>query len=264
MTTIKVNKKYYTIPNDWNELSQKQLLEVMEVLFLKQYNEEQIVLKLLKVLLNFSYWQFFRCKPEELEEYIYLTNFLIKENTLIKCLMPFYTHDKVSYFGPSDEMSNLVMEEFYFTEDYYMQWQEDRSVTSLLNNLVAVLYRQAKDNYDFEKNADGDPRIAFNENICAHYALKSVVAWPMNVKLAIATWYAGYRQHLIQLYPEVFSQSGGDPTRFGLLSVIRNIAMKGVHGNFESVEKKYVNLIMMELTEIIEENKKPGKEFSLS
>ncbi len=257
MTTIKLNNKYLPCATEWNELSQQQLLQVIDALFLREYTGEQVALKLLKVLFKLSYLQFFRCRVEDLEEYLYLTGFLIHENKLTKNIIPSWRHKDVLYFGPSDGMNNLLMEEFYFTEKYYLDWVADKETIDPLNELVAVLYRPVKEDYDFEKDPDGDARVIFNENTCSYYAKNIVNQWPMNFKISVATWYEGYKRYLVDLYPNVSSgRVDGDPALFGLLSVMRNIAKQGVHGNFDAVGKKYVSMMMMELTEIVIENER--------
>lgn len=67
MTVIELNDKVYAIPTEWNELSQKQLLQVMDCLFLKEYTGEQGTLKLLKILTGMCWWKFFHTKPTDME-----------------------------------------------------------------------------------------------------------------------------------------------------------------------------------------------------
>jgi len=59
LTRISINKKFYDVPTEWNELSQKQLLQIMDCLFLRQYSGEQCLLSLLKILCNMTWWEFF-------------------------------------------------------------------------------------------------------------------------------------------------------------------------------------------------------------
>ncbi len=80
MTLITLNNKSYSIPSQWNELTPKQLLEVMDTLFLKEYPAEQMLLKLLKVLTGMSTYQFLKCRVEEMEEFFYLLAFILQEN----------------------------------------------------------------------------------------------------------------------------------------------------------------------------------------
>lgn len=251
MTIIEIKKKFYYIPTEWNELTAEQLLQVVETVELKDYDSVQVLLKIFKILTDITYKRWFGLKAEDVEEYVYLVNFIFKSNGLTRQLIPVYEN----LYGPSDEIGNMLMNEFVFSEHYYMAWQEKKDDIALLDNLVAVLYRPAKKDYDFEMNPDGDSRLLFNENVCAYYAQHIVSKWPMKVKLAIATWYGGCRQKIVDDNPDVFG-GAGEAAKYGLISIIRSIAKEGVHGDFDSVEKKAVNMIMIELNEVVEEGKK--------
>lgn len=255
MTIIEINKKFYTIPTCWNELSQAQLLQVMDTLFVSQYTGEQALLKLLKILCGMNYFQFFRSPVDQLSEFLYLTTFLYTEQELTNNLIPEYFHKGEKYYGPAAGFDNLVMEEFAHTEFHFESWWNDKENFSHLDNLVACLYRPAKKGYDHKRNPDGDPRQPFNEKLCSWNAIHAVRKWPLNVKLAIATWYGSCHRHLVSVNPEVFSGGGGEAPLFGLVSVIRNVAKGGVFGNFKEVEKQYVHLVMIELNEVVQENK---------
>jgi len=252
MTIIKIRRKYYEAATDWDELTADQLLEIIDIFSTKEYQPEQTVLKLLKTIIGLSTAQFLRLKAEDLEEYIYLTGFLIDGSScLTKQLIPVYDH----LYGPDDEIGNMIMKEFVFSEHYFMQWQEDKDKGELMNHFIATIYRPSKENYDFDKNPDGDCRVEFNENICAWHAKEFVQHWPENIKIAIAHWYAGCRQKIVDDNPDVFGESG-EKAKHGLISIMRDIAKQGAHGTFEAVENMNVPLVMIELNEIVEEGKR--------
>jgi hypothetical protein len=248
MTIIQPYKKFYTTATTWNELTGVQLLQVMKAFGNKKYNEVQLLLKLLKIICDGMGWWHFLRLGKKLEDFIYLVTFLFNENTLTKQLLPRYQCKKTGevFYGPADELTNLVMKEFVFSEDYFMRWSDDKENTELLNEFVAVLYRPVKHHYDFNKNKDGDARIAFNENVCNWYAKDAVCFWPTHVKMAIATWYSHSRQKLVDDNPDVFGGSG-EPAKYGLLEVMHNVAEEAVFGNFKEVENQYVNLVLISL-----------------
>lgn len=262
MTIIELNRRYYTVPTAWNELSGKQLIGIMECLFVTSFSSEQALLKLLKILTGMNYWQFFRQKPTEMAEYLYLTEFLLQQRTeLTKQLLPVLFPEKPEekrFYGPADEISNLLMGEFIFSEAFFMQWCDDKNNMEPLNELCAVLYRPAKKNYDHKRNPDGDPREEYNGNLCHYRAVNEVKKWPLAVKLAIATWYDACRWKMVDDNPDVFA-GGGEPGRYGLVSVMRKVAEGGVLGDFKSVEKTHVNLVMIELNESIADAKAQEK-----
>lgn len=182
--------------------------------------------------------------------------FLLKEQTgLTKQLIPEYDN----LYSPDDELSNLVMQELVFSDSYFMRWAENKEDITLLDELCAVLYRPDKKHYDHVKNPDGDPREEYNQNLCSYRAKHQVNKWPMNVKLAIAAWYDACRWKLVDDNPEVFGGEGGEVAQYGLISVIRRVAQGSVLGDFNSVEKKYVSLVMIELNESIADAKAQEK-----
>jgi hypothetical protein len=101
----------------------------------------------------------------------------------------------------------------------------------------------------------GIAREKFNENLCAWRSQNLISKWPQKVKLAIASWYGGCRQQLVNDNPEVFGGTG-EPAKYGLIEVMMNIAKEGTHGDFESVESKSVHLMLIHLNINIEEAKK--------
>lgn len=235
-----------------------QLLQVMNILFLKKYKAEQILLKLLKVLTGAKTSHFFKWDVMEAEEFFYLTVFVIQQDMVFtKNHLPLYQYSHTEFYGPSDFLDNLRMKEFTLTEDLYTRWfDSEKQDTEVLNDLVAILYRPAPAKYDHQMNPDGDHREKFNQNISSHYAKTYVCQWPMDVKLAIATWYGGCRLHIVKNNPDVFEGGSGDPARYGLVSVMLNIAEGHVFGDFEKVEDQYVNLVMMQLNESVDKAKR--------
>jgi hypothetical protein len=274
MKLVEINRQFYNVPESWNELSKRQLLQVMQLFYLLKYTNEQAQLKLLKILTGMSWWEFFRAPVTTCErrvfnpfnfstsvgvylfsirkicygmdEYLYLIHFLLEENKLTKNVVPQYK----DFYGPADECSNLRMCEFTFSEHYYMQWSENRQDENLLNNLVAVLYRQRKKNYDLRKNEDGDPRIAFNENLCEYFAESEVYDWPLKLKLAIAHFYEACRIKLVADNEEVFG-GDGEPAKHGLISIMIAVAEANAFGPFKEVEQLHVNMVMLQLKEQI-------------
>jgi hypothetical protein len=116
----------------------------------------------------------------------------------------------------------------------------------MIDDLIAVLYRPAKNNYDRQRDPDGDIREPFNPNTCAYYT-RQVKRWPAEVKIAIMTWYDGCREYLKEMY-EVFDNSptkkqAKDP---GMFEVIRSLTGER-YGSFDKVGKMNVHLAMREM-----------------
>lgn len=249
MVEILLNKKWYNVPTKWNELTAKQLVKIIAV-FEAPGEVDEARMKLLKILSGISVWRWVMTDVEELNEYLYLTDFLLQANSLTENVRPKYK----GFAGPSSDFENLLMCEFAYTEPLFFKWVEESSIDAL-NQLVAILYRKKKKGYDEGLNKDGDVRIAFNEYECKYFSNKKISKWPIDVKKAVAFWYDGCRRKLIEDFPEVFGGSG-ESAKYGLLETIMDVAKEGVHGNFKDVEKLPVRMVMVSIDKAIREAEK--------
>lgn len=246
MIIVELNKKWYNIPTTWNELTGKQLVKLLSI-----FNGSHTLLvaqvQLFKILTGIRWFKLWWLGPLEIEDKLYLVDWVLQHNTLTKNLLPVLR----GYHGPADNLSNLQVCEFIFTEQYYQQFKEEGNQQHL-NMLLAILYRPAKPGYNKHRNEDGDIREVYNDNITPLYARK-VARWPSMVKEAILFWYEGCRTNLVNNNPDVFGGTGGEVAKYGLWSVMRGVAEKAIHGNINQVEKMYVHVFMMELNELVAE-----------
>lgn len=267
MKLIQLNNKHYEFPENWNELTQKRLLQLVETMFLKGYKAEQMLLQLIRVLAQLSKYQFLKCKAEDLEEFFYLLKPYLQEDIeFTKQLVPKFEFKdsgghELTFYGPDDYCTNLRMSEFTYLENTFVRWCESkREDMNLLNELVAILYRPATKDYDLVRNPRGDRREPYNDNLCVFNARKYVALWPPSVKLAIGFWYSGCRVYIVQNFPDLFEATSSEVGEFGLLSVMLKVAESGVFGPFDKVEDQYVNLVLIQLTEVIKEAKRLERE----
>lgn len=263
MRLIDFNNRLRAIPENWNELTRRQLLQVMKVLY-GHYEMDAGRLMLLKIILGVGWYRWCRTPILYKHENLDRVEFLLAENTLSRQLI----REFKGYYGPDDDFNNITGEEFVFSEDAYFSSftrankSADREIHEEgLNKLVAVLFRQKKPGYNTKLNVDGDPRMPFNQNISNYNADRVISKWPMHVKLAVFTWYECCRQEMIEQNPDVFGGGNSEPAKYGLLSVMRVIAESGIHGDFEKVQKMYVKMWMVELNEKAEEIKREEKAF---
>lgn len=257
MLKLHFHKKSFLLPENYNELTGEQLISVNKILLTGE-PMEMIRLKLLRVLLQMNLYQFFRlsadCKHRILfedETEVSRIDWLFDKNTLTEQLLPKYER----FYGPKKEFDNLRVKEFHVCEIAYydyLQTGEDEH----LDKLIAVLYRPAKDNYNFKKDPDGDCRIDFNPNELAYYML-FVSSWPVEVKAAILCFYDGNREFLRQLYDEVFvsGESSGEEEQTGMYDVIRNLSGSR-YGTFKQVEEMFVHDIMREIISSMADEKR--------
>lgn len=270
MKIVEFNKKLYTVPENWNELTAKQLIGAIKHTYTNDPSEYSIV-RLFKLIIGASRWRVFWASADELSDKIYLLFFLLGENTLTENHIPQYR----GLHGPKKNFENLIMSEFLFSEIYFMRFGElvtelqktneifkktelEKKADEQMNMLIATLYRPGKLFYNNKKDKDGDVREAFNDNKIVHSA-KQIANWPRETKLAIHKWYEGCRKQLVKDFPKPFEGNGDGESSYGLWSVARGIAEKGTFGDFSTVEKQFVRTVMMELTESIIENERMKK-----
>lgn len=257
MKLIKLNKRFIAVPDQWNELTGSQLVQVMNILFIERFTDDQKVFQLQRILFSMSRRKYRQLPSTEIDEYLYLVTFLMQGKIeLTKNSLPKYRHISVfgswdDFYGPTDECMNLIGLELVFAESFMMSWFDSKSDQDL-NKLVSTLYRLPKKGYDHKRNPDGDVREQFNENICFYNADRYIRYWPKSVKLAILFWFRGCWQKWVDDNPDVF-KGGGDPAKYGMISVLRNVAKDGIYGDFDKVGKTYVNQLLIELNETVAE-----------
>lgn len=189
-------------------------------------------------------------------DFFYLCYFMVNETGPIKNIITEYK----GFYGPADDFNNLTGEEFIFCETQYFDfinsgYKNDKA----LNELVGILYRPGKEDYNFKMDPEGDKREAFKQNKCWYYSTTTISKWNRSVKLSIFHWYHACREKMISSNPKIFTGKKGEAPKYGLLSVMRSIAETGIHGNFNEVQKMQIKMWMMELNEKIAEAERMEK-----
>lgn len=240
------------MPDRWNELSQRQLIRIMEI-FHQDILVEKANVQFFRILSGISW---FRMKTRILDvlENMHLVEWIYEEtaeNLLTRNLIPEY----MDLYGPSDELNNVSAQEFFWADHFFRKWEETNDAAQL-NMLVATLYRSLrKIPYDHIINPDNDHREVFNQNLIEPYCTVTQ-HFPMPVKLAIAKFFKHNFMAIRDKYPEPFEASGGQPSRFGFVALFRDVAEAGHHGQFADIEKMNVHLFFMELCIAMEKSKK--------
>jgi len=249
MQLIKINKKFYQVPQSWNEVTARQLVKLMDVIDQDLPKEEATII-IFKILTGATWLNLWRSGAETLEDKLHITDFIFSGAGLTKNVLPSFR----GMYGPRDNFDNLVAAEFLAAESFYLATLQDSLQADVnINFLVGILYRPAKAGYNKTKNQDGDIREPFNDNLIS-YNSKRISGWPAAIKKAVVFWYAGCRDQLIAEFPDIFlkgGSSGGDPGKYGLWDMLYNIADKGIFGDFDKVEKQYIKTVFMAVTNIL-------------
>ena len=59
MKTVEINKRIYLVPETWNDLTGRQLMRAMDLLYSDQQTET-VLLQLLRIITGMSWYRFFR------------------------------------------------------------------------------------------------------------------------------------------------------------------------------------------------------------
>lgn len=239
------NKKVVVAEN-WNELTTKQFLQIVKLLHVGISDEIEALEKALFILSKKVLLKFFfipadmRVRMHEHVEWIF------EQKGITKQFIPCYKN----FYGPADDFDNLRMKEFHAAEMAFYILQQEQNIDAL-NELIAVLYRPGKKNYDTKRNIDDDIRIAYNHNETA-FIKRKIKRWPLNIKRAILMWYHGCRQNLEETYKPVFedNKAGSSKDYYdGMYGMMRGIAEKKTYGDFNEVGELYVHLAFKEINE---------------
>lgn len=246
--TARKKTKIYTVAENYNELTAKQLIAICDLLH-KKLSKDDFLFRCLRHLLNMNNLQYALLSLQVKHVIISDLQWLLEKNRLTQQLIYFYD----GFYGPASDFDNLTMKEWNSAEQYYFSYLQDyEDATDALNSLVACLYRVGKDNYDYRLNPDGDIRKPYNSNLDEYYAKNFIAYWPLAVKHAIVMWYDGCREAMVELYP-IFDKPKGEVLRDpGMFDVIRGLS-GDKYGSFAEVENLNVHIAMRELYELKKE-----------
>ncbi len=244
--------KYLAIADRAEEITPRQYVQICAVLHSKM-NMLSAGIAILKILSGKGWLAFKRIPADVKLNSLQHVQWLMEKWSPCIQLLPVYR----KFYGPADELDNLTLSEFYFSELYFGDFAAGgEDADEALNNLVAVMYRVAKKGYDIKKNLDGDMRVPFNGNAVKYYSLV-IDAWPKHVKQAVLLFYDGCRKNLAELYPEIFpKQSPGAADNDGdMFGLIRGLA-GGKYGDFEKTEQLNLHTALRELQMIMAEEER--------
>lgn len=194
-----------SLPENWNELTGKQLIKISG-LFNKQLRIYEFRLICLFYIISVNYRIFDRIDRETLYLIGEQINFLLKENNLVRNLIPSIKIRLKKYYGPSDRFQNITLIEFAKAETRYKNYIETNN-EKYLNELIAILYRPKKWFIPFLKlinNYNGDKRREYNDRYIKN--MDRISNLPINLRLAILLYWEGCRLYIMNKYTHVFSR----------------------------------------------------------
>lgn len=253
------------VPECWDELTEKQLDGVMELLYMP-LEERQRQLLCLKVLFNVRFGLFFGMSVEDVDACLWLTYFIFDNITLTKNKKPIIYAKRGEYYGPVDGLKSISAAEFMDSDRYFMNYLKasdlrkagkDRTKVLVdghdadhwLDMFVAVLYRPMdvakyakwkKVNMrgwvlkKKKRKVDVDVRVDFDQDTVA---ARKVVMQQLSKasKLGILNGYRSCRNVWERALPNVFSgDNKSKAADYGWFEVMKNVSS----ADFGTLEQK--------------------------
>jgi len=205
MNQIEINGEKYFTPSDWNELTKKQVLFVSR-LFQGQLTMVDFKFRALFDFLSISPKVKKRIHPEDAYFLCESLDFLFKDVSLTRNLLPVIRTGWRNCIGPSDAMTNCTFGEFTMANSLLDSFSKTRE-QKYLNEMVTVLYRPRKWFWFIRKafTDNQDPRKKFvNRSLKKRYT--RIAALDYNVKYSVFLFFSGVLNSLPMLYPYVYQQ----------------------------------------------------------
>lgn len=216
-----VNKKI-KVASAWDELSQKQLYIIADVLHSKTLLIEGKI-RLAVALLGVKMRMFLRFTASQVHDILPITEFILEENKLTKNLISYLKVGSQRFYGPANLLANITIEEFGFADTFYTRYKESKK-EEWLCRLFAALYRPQKADYDPKSDSyKGDIREDFNRHLVFNRA-RRFAKLKDNRKYAIFLFYEGCRKEIIQKHPHVFSKKKPTGKSFGWGGILVELA----------------------------------------
>jgi hypothetical protein len=208
MNQVEIDGKTYFMPSDWNELTRKQ------VLFISRLFQEQLTMLdfKLRVLIKFLSLKQKVIKRIHHDDAYFLCesfDFLFKEVSLTKNLLPVLRTGRRKYFGPADAMMNCTFGEFTMANSLLDSFSKTKD-QKYLDEMVAVLYRPRTWFWFIRKTFtdNQDARKKFVNRTLKKRGTRMAVL-DYNIKYSIFLFFSGVLNSLPILYPYVYEQQGG-------------------------------------------------------
>jgi len=205
MNHVQIDNIRRSLPSTWNELTSRQLL------FISRLYQEKLLLvdfrvKALRQFLSIKRKVFRKIDPEDAHFLCETLDFLTKEVTLTRNVIPVISTDLSKYYGPADAMTNCTFGEYTLASSVLDEYHKSGCETHL-DQLVAILYRPKKIFWFIQKyfTDQQDPRVRFM-NMTLKKRAGRISKVDHCVKHSVLLFFSGVLNSLTGLYPYVYKQ----------------------------------------------------------
>jgi hypothetical protein len=237
--------------DSWQKLTEKQLLDIAEIMSQPQYDRSLVTKVFLKLNGLRIKKGFVLTKTDDghaYKSYIFQKNgyrkftigvnifttmvrkfdWLADEITLFRCV------EKIGRFKASDHrLYGVTLEQFLFADNLYNAFVSTRQL-NYLRKLVAVFYHPEKEKFDTSKVARRSRRFLFTRR---------------NRLFATYLWYTGAKRWIMNKYPYVFSggESGDEvPADESIMNMLSALNQGDITKN-ETILKTHVHEALFQL-----------------
>jgi hypothetical protein len=220
MDTLTVEGKPHQVASSWEELTEKQLLELVPVVFCRaeSHGSRLAALRLLIPSKALSKKQFKRLTTEQLYDLFRMVDWLWQSQPS-GAQMREFSHRGVTYLLPEPNFSYVVGIEYAMADTYFNRFTRVKKAGSpggkdpdlkALNMLVATLCRpQAAGLNRQDPEWNGDPREKYNAAI-AETRAAAFRDLPLSIRvIALQCAIGGFRQ-LTKQYKAIFEKTEGE------------------------------------------------------
>lgn len=209
METLQIGTFTRQVPSTWHELSRKQLLRLLPLVYAPAQPDRR--LRLLAALSDYPLPLLAGLPPLVLGHLLPLVDWLSSDqHRLTDQLLPRLTVPgrvpgrPLTWHGPAGQLANLLFGEFIFADTFFVLYCQ-HAHGEYLDKFLTVLYRPARPGAGPEApDWTGDVRLAFNEYQLEARATR-VARLSHAKKLAVLTWYRGCRAQLADEFVDVFA-----------------------------------------------------------
>jgi len=224
MNQVQIDNIHRSLPSTWNELTREQLLYVSG-LFASKLTLVEFRVKALFEFLSVKRNLLKRVAPEDAYTLCESLNFLNKEVTLTKNLLPVIKTGLKKYYGPADSMVFCTFGEFTLACSALDEFQKTGE-EKYLDQLVTILYRPKKVFWSIRKyfTDNQDPRVRFmNRSLKKRTSRMAKV--DHCIKYSVFLFFTGVLNSLTRVYPYVYQQKDDFESRDnGWASLIISLA----------------------------------------
>lgn len=234
-----------SIPENWNEMSQKQVKRICQLLYAPKMDIYRFRILAVKHIFSLSWLQILMIR-ERLVDLFQFVKFIEDANLLTRNPYPSIKIGFIKLYGPLGDFSTLKAEEWTEADTAFMEYNQSREDKDL-DRFLAVLYRpRQKDMGPDHPKWQGDYRLPYNEHT-VNYRAKILAKLDKSVKTVIVTWYMACRTEWETVFERVFRESGEmGMENFGWQETVQKLS-GSTFGDLETTMGNYMYRLMLNM-----------------